>query len=389
MSVCNEKRVELLAIQKESGQFFLHIRLLLDQEIELVWEVDETTANSLQARAKFETGAKYYLSFYHSWDALKKKKVSCITRTYLGKSNKKFFSCSKEYSQNLNLLKPIQQIKQLHALPFLSSPHSLKQDKEITSKQKTTYIPFLSPKLAWMAVFIMSLFAFLGLNETKPVKAEALNNKIVVTAASVIPEEKESIQQPAIKLKKSMNYTVPRGYVALTFDDGPSKYSKKIVNILKKYKVGGTFFYIGTNVKNRPEDVKYTKRNGFSIGSHSMNHPKFTSLSYQKQEKELTQANTIIEKITKEPVTLFRPPYGAKNLNTSKLTKKYSQKMVIWSIDTRDWESRNAKKILTVVKSSKTSGSIILLHESSAVVEALPDIIKHLQKEDLKIVNLQ
>ena len=120
-----------------------------------------------------------------------------------------------------------------------------------------------------------------------------------------------------------------------------------------------------------------------------MNHPKFTSLSYQKQEKELTQANTIIEKITKEPVTLFRPPYGAKNSNTSKLTKKYNQKMVIWSIDTRDWESRNAKKILTVVKSSKTSGSIILLHESAAVVEALPDIIKHLQKEDLKIVNLQ
>ena len=167
------------------------------------------------------------------------------------------------------------------------------------------------------------------------------------------------------------------------------KYSKDLVNVLKRHKVGGTFFYIGTNVKQYPEYVEYAKKNGFSIGSHSMSHAKFTKLLIKKQEKEILQSNQLIEKITGESVVLFRPPYGARNNSTVSLAGKNDLDIVLWNIDTVDWKSRNSKKIIQAVKKENASGSIILLHESKATLDALPDIINYLKKQDLEIVNLE
>ena len=61
----------------------------------------------------------------------------------------------------------------------------------------------------------------------------------------------------------------------------------------------------------------------------------------------------------------------------------------MWNIDTEDWKSRNSKKIIQSVKKEDASGSIILFHESQATLDALPDIIKYLQKQDLEIVSLE
>ena len=120
-----------------------------------------------------------------------------------------------------------------------------------------------------------------------------------------------------------------------------------------------------------------------------MTHAKFTKLPIKKQEKEILQSNQLIKKITGEPVVLIRPPYGAKNNSTISLAQKYDLDIVLWNIDTLDWKSRNSKKIIQAVKKENTSGSIILLHESQATLDALPDIIKYLQKQDLEIVSLE
>jgi peptidoglycan/xylan/chitin deacetylase (PgdA/CDA1 family) len=63
--------------------------------------------------------------------------------------------------------------------------------------------------------------------------------------------------------------------------------------------------------------------------------------------------------------------------------------MVLWNADPKDWKSDNANEILDYVINSKASGSIILLHESPPVIEALPKIIEYLKQEDLEIVNLK
>ena len=71
--------------------------------------------------------------------------------------------------------------------------------------------------------------------------------------------------------------------VAITFDDGPSgKYTKKLLDGLKKRKVKATFFLIGENVKRYPEIVKRMKKEGHLIGNHTYHHVELTSLPEDK-----------------------------------------------------------------------------------------------------------
>lgn len=136
--------------------------------------------------------------------------------------------------------------------------------------------------------------------------------------------------------------------------------------------IGGTFFFLGQNVKKYPESVEYVHSNHFSIANHSFSHPQFPKISFEQQKYELEQTNELIEKITSEPVTLFRPPYGASNGATLDLMKGKNMNMVFWNRDTEDWKTKNSSKILNYVVTSKSSGSIILLHESKEVVDSLP-----------------
>ena len=194
---------------------------------------------------------------------------------------------------------------------------------------------------------------------------------------------------PTSELHEIISYSIPEGTVALTFDDGPSAYTQKIADILKSYQVGGTFFFVGENVLKYPEHVQYVHSNGYSIGSHSMNHLNLIKLPYEKQEFELLHTNQIIEEVIQEKIVLFRPPYGSNNEDTLAIVSNNEAKMVLWNTDTEDWKSRNADKIANSVRASKASGSIILLHESQAVIDALPQIIDYLQGQDLQIVNLK
>ena len=397
MLVIDEQSLELIAIHRELNRSFLQIKFVCEQELELMWEIDEITADHLQAIATFESNHTYTLSFYNACDYSKTKYISRVTRTSFNQSDSVYFVCSKEYTQALHVIKHIQQVEDLQSLSFLSIKPLEKEKIAGHFTGARSSLPIR--KIAWMAACITSIFiiGYIGymnfsFEDSEPVKAEQSHKQVVLTSAKLPAKEKVEIKKPAIpvvKLEETVNYSLPKGKVALTFDDGPSKYSKKMVDVLKKYKVGGTFFYIGTRVKQLPEYVAYANKNEFSIGSHSMSHSLFTKLPIKKQEQEITDTNQLITKITGKPVVLFRPPYGAKNNSTVKLVKKYNAELVLWNIDTEDWKSRNAKKIIQSVEKEKTSGAIILFHESQATLEALPAIIEYLQKQDLEIVSLQ
>ena len=120
-----------------------------------------------------------------------------------------------------------------------------------------------------------------------------------------------------------------------------------------------------------------------------MTHSQLTSLTYEQQQAELTRVSDLIEHITDEKLILFRPPYGAFDDRTEALSQQQGSKMVLWNRDPEDWLTRDEDKILEYVQHIEASGSIILLHESQAVVDALPKIIKHLQDQGLTIVGLQ
>ena len=122
----------------------------------------------------------------------------------------------------------------------------------------------LNPIVSLLGFLFSSLVFFLSVisdilnlsfDKAERVKAEASNSKIVMTSAKApipkkVEEKKPTI--PVVTFKKTVNYSVPKGSVALTFDDGPSKYSIKMVNILKKYQVGGHFLLYWIERKKTP-----------------------------------------------------------------------------------------------------------------------------------------
>ncbi|CAH0344931.1 polysaccharide deacetylase family protein [Bacillus sp. CECT 9360] len=416
MPVYFGKLLELLSIERESEQSFLRVRLSFGQEVELLWEIDDHTAESLESMAVLEDHYRYRLSLHGSWDSAKLEYISFFTKTHRDRSEKIYFSCSEKYVEGLNFIKSIESINEIHALPFLPVDQPADEPEQVQEKKPVTFR--YNPKLAWAAVIMISVISTILLgysvhsNKDEIALAQKSSLKDVTEQASVKQKEKDiesvttreqaetgtpavTLNQPAndsiptVTLDQSVNYNIPEGTVALTFDDGPTKYTKEIVDVLKKYEVGGTFFFAGFNVKKFPDHVQYVNSNGYSIGSHSMTHTNFAEIPYEEQQNELTQINQLIEGLIDEPVLLFRPPYGANNDQTVELMEKHDNKMVLWNKDTEDWKGHDSDVIFDYVESSKASGSIILLHESQEVIDALPRIIEYMQERDLEIVNLQ
>ncbi len=99
--------------------------------------------------------------------------------------------------------------------------------------------------------------------------------------------------------------------VAFTFDDGPDdKYTPQILDILKAYGVKATFFITGQHAEAHPDIVKRMVSEGHTVGNHSYSHPLLTKLKMASFETQIMSTQSILEKLTGQAPTLFRPPYA-------------------------------------------------------------------------------
>lgn len=176
--------------------------------------------------------------------------------------------------------------------------------------------------------------------------------------------------------------------VAITFDDGPSgKYTKKLLDGLKKRKVKATFFLIGENVKRYPEIVKQMKKEGHLIGNHTYHHVELTSLPEDKARQEVEQTDQTISKITGEHVAYMRPPFGAwkKEMET-----ELEVMPVLWTVDPLDWTTKNVDEIVRKVVTQTRENDIILLHDCyDSSVKAAFQIIDQLSDRGFAFVTAE
>lgn len=176
--------------------------------------------------------------------------------------------------------------------------------------------------------------------------------------------------------------------VALTYDDGPFPASTgKILDCLEKYGAVATFFELGQNVANYPEVVKREAELGMEIGSHSWSHPNLKKESDKKVKKQIDKTNEALKKACGQTATVFRPPYG----NSSKAVEKYANApIILWSVDTLDWKSRNAKSVVKVVKGVKNlDGRVILMHSIyDSTAEATEKLVPWLLENGYQLVTV-
>jgi peptidoglycan/xylan/chitin deacetylase (PgdA/CDA1 family) len=176
--------------------------------------------------------------------------------------------------------------------------------------------------------------------------------------------------------------------IALTFDDGPGPRTRAILRMLTAAKVPATFFLIGELVQLHPEIPRLEVQLGMVLGDHTESHPDLTKLGAPAVRQQLSDARDAIEAASGVPVTLFRPPYGARNGHVDAQARALGLLEVLWDVDTRDSERAPANKVAANARRGLRGGSIVLMHEDAATVQALPQILRSLRRRHLEPVTI-
>ena len=181
--------------------------------------------------------------------------------------------------------------------------------------------------------------------------------------------------------------------IALSFDDGPlTGKTDKILDVLDKYGVKATFFMVGSQALYCPETAMRVVSDGHEIGNHTNNHKSLAALSEHELDNEIALAEEAIYSACGYIPSLFRPPEGVCTEKISKAAKLRGYSIIMWSVDTLDWQGKGADVIAENVLTNVKSGAVILMHDGifakSHTAEALEIIIPALQSEGYTFVTV-
>lgn len=181
--------------------------------------------------------------------------------------------------------------------------------------------------------------------------------------------------------------------ISLTFDDGPDPvYTPKILSMLSKYNVKATFFLVGDMAKLNPGLVQRIIAEGHEIGSHTMTHPEAPKTSPSKLRSEVMESIACLQNLTNQEIRFFRPPYGYLDASYFSACADRKVIMILWSVETDDWQRPAVDTIVERVINKVEPGSIILMHDGGGdrqnTVEALDKILYQLERMQLQPVTL-
>ncbi len=165
--------------------------------------------------------------------------------------------------------------------------------------------------------------------------------------------------------------------MALTFDDGPGKRTNELLDVLEEYDAHATFFMLGKMIPGREDAIKRMSEIGCEIGNHSYDHPNLTSLGADGVSGQIGDTNSLLKQACGQAATVMRPPYGAVNDDVASGVKL---PMVLWNVDTLDWETRDTQAVIDNVLCNADDGDIVLMHDIydttiDAAVALIPQLI--------------
>lgn len=191
-------------------------------------------------------------------------------------------------------------------------------------------------------------------------------------------------------LERLTHRASPHGkFIALTFDDGPSRsITPEILKILNEKGVKATFFVLGRNVKNNPDIVRNIRDSGHEIANHSYSHANLRKRSTTSIANELKKTNDELAKLDISP-EWFRPPYGSSNSTVENTASDYNMHTIFWSLDSRDWKRSSPEKLKQRILQRVQPGEVVILHDIHRnTLHALPGIIDGLKKQGYTFVTL-
>lgn len=184
-----------------------------------------------------------------------------------------------------------------------------------------------------------------------------------------------------------------KGVVAFTFDDGPNPdTTPAVIDALEKYNVPATFFIvtrrlIGKHGEKPRELLGRMLASGFLVASHSVSHPDLKGASAKKLADEVDNSIRTLAKEAKRPIGLFRAPFGSLDGNGRAWLKRRGLTEARWSVDTLDWQAKNAdrlrKKVFSMIV--KQQGGVVLMHDVKPITaKIIASVLDDLEAENCR-----
>jgi peptidoglycan/xylan/chitin deacetylase (PgdA/CDA1 family) len=187
------------------------------------------------------------------------------------------------------------------------------------------------------------------------------------------------------------------GSVALTFDDGPTADTERVLDTLAAHDVRATFFMIGLRAERRAATARRVASGGHEIGNHSYSHPIYLYRTAAETYRQVSRAQDAIASSTGVRPIWSRPPCGVRTPAYFRAARALGLRTVQWTVAGFDWKNWPARDIIRHVVSHASAGSIILLHDGdsagrrdrSETVAAIPGIVHGLRDRGLHITPLR
>ena len=230
------------------------------------------------------------------------------------------------------------------------------------------------PWLKLYFVFFVGLVALLDLLGFTISKINDPNNRIRIA--------------PMSYHVKATNRTLEgKKLVALTFDDGPSATTTpRLLDLLTEKDLPATFFMLGSMARAYPDIAKRIEKDHHEIASHTMYHQNLVSITADAARADIDEAKATISNILGHDPAYTRPPYG--NYSDA-IIAFMGTPVILWSVDSEDWLSKDPDAIVGVVMSEVSDGSIILMHDIyPTTIDAIPNLVDTLRDAGYEFATL-
>lgn len=168
--------------------------------------------------------------------------------------------------------------------------------------------------------------------------------------------------------------------------DWGEDYIPAMLETLKEHDAKATFFLTGRWTEKFPDTARLIKTYGMEIGNHGLKHNSPNGMSYEENIADIREAEKIIAEVLHINTVLFAPPSGEIEEQVQQAAEDAGYQLILWSVDTIDWQKPPTETIVARVLEKAKDGSIVLMHPTEHTSAALDEILTGLEEKNLTVL---
>lgn len=202
----------------------------------------------------------------------------------------------------------------------------------------------------------------------------------------ILPTVNERKEKMLTAMEEAKRFSTETKMIALTFDDGPSQYTNRLLDILTLHGAKATFYLVGSRIDYFPDTIKKMDNLKMEFGNHTYDHKYLSEINGKEEYLQLKMVDEKLMHLINKKTSTIRPPGGKTDVVPSVFIDK---PFVMWSVDPMDWSVKNKNLIAENILNEVTDGSVILLHDLyEYTIDAMEIVIPKLKAQGYELVTV-